>query len=921
MLGTVEISSGGLPVLMYEADDGRRISSAPGGDPWAASAVHLETVPRGSEGLAVFIGLGLGYGPLLVHRERQTLKQLAVVEPDIDVFRTALRCVDLRPLLEDPKVCWFLGEIDWPEFEAAVAVVCRSEDTHVLRHLPAFQWREAVYRGVNDQAIAILNKINVAGGTMRRFGEIFLRNRFANYALAGHAHLLDILHDRFAGMPAILVASGPSLDQSLQALREACGRCLLIAVDGALAPLLAAGIMPDVVTTADINDFSFEKMAPFLDREWPFTLLSVFKVVPSIPKRMAVRHLLFTTDEDFAQAEMIAALGLKHLVPEVSSVAHLSLGLALVAGANPIVFIGQDLSFPPLTTQHARGVINIKDGKVDEPQYVPGIRGGRVLTNLNLLEIKTRLEDVLAAYPRTYINASAHGAHIEGTRGMSLEEVVARLLPGNLQAGEIIADAAAADEAPLSRRLIGGLGVVQDEIVKARGELRRALNKCGGLTKELVALGLRVQAVIHGKEQLSPVTGRRVDQLQGLLDRIERRESLWHQVAELTFPLLTEHDRRKRENAKIKKTDYLGWLVAEIDRLRFICTARTEALDVYEPLVRRLLAELTEEQKLKRKRADRPDDLSVQFALVRHHVKAENYAVAARLLDGISDRGPEYLFWRGVAETRRLAYGKAEETWRQLRATAPEYRERIATLQGDEQHHWLEMIAAHGTQYRYFRLWLERVLTLPLGDEAAARLAGWWERDLDEMQRQLDGGDYAVVQRQLERWQPYAMVEADWFVSWAALKELQQDIPAALDACEAALARQPANSDLPGQLARLLILAGRHDEGLARLRQAVERDPEQARMWEVLGDSLRDAGDREAAIQAYEQCYLALPGHLDALAKLGLMHLLAGRPEAAREAFRAVLQKNPEHQEAWEALGRAEALLQHVSRNGEGTHG
>jgi tetratricopeptide (TPR) repeat protein len=52
-----------------------------------------------------------------------------------------------------------------------------------------------------------------------------------------------------------------------------------------------------------------------------------------------------------------------------------------------------------------------------------------------------------------------------------------------------------------------------------------------------------------------------------------------------------------------------------------------------------------------------------------------------------------------------------------------------------------------------------------------------------------------------------------------------------------------------------------------------------------MGDNLHRNGQSDAAIAAYEQCFIALPEHLGLLKKIGDCYLALGQMEAAREAY------------------------------------
>ena len=72
------------------------------------------------------------------------------------------------------------------------------------------------------------------------------------------------LFDKFKGIPAIVVAAGPSLDKNIDLLKKIKGRFPIIAVDTALRHMIANGIKPDIVCAADS---SYENSLDFVGVE------------------------------------------------------------------------------------------------------------------------------------------------------------------------------------------------------------------------------------------------------------------------------------------------------------------------------------------------------------------------------------------------------------------------------------------------------------------------------------------------------------------------------------------------------------------------------------------------------------------------------------------------------------------------------
>ena len=72
------------------------------------------------------------------------------------------------------------------------------------------------------------------------------------------------LKDAYKGYPALVVSAGPSLRKNKHLIQlDPVGRCVIIAVQTTLKPLLEIGVEPDFVTALDYHDICtrfFEKL-------------------------------------------------------------------------------------------------------------------------------------------------------------------------------------------------------------------------------------------------------------------------------------------------------------------------------------------------------------------------------------------------------------------------------------------------------------------------------------------------------------------------------------------------------------------------------------------------------------------------------------------------------------------------------------
>lgn len=255
-------------------------------NPLGDIAAHLKMVEGDGAGQScVFIGMGLGYGPLTLLREKSRINQIIICEPCPEIFHTAMIASDLRPLILSEKTFFFIGEPDWDEFRRQMAVSA-GDKIHFMNLAPLFHWKPDRYVPLNQKAYEVANQISVISATAAHNSQRTFDNMMGNLTLSAHAFPAESLRGSFKNKPALLISAGPSLTESIPDIRNAVGKCVIIAVDSALKPLMAEGIFPDFVTTIDFNEINFEKLAPFIDNEHPsYSLVYEISVCPMIPKR------------------------------------------------------------------------------------------------------------------------------------------------------------------------------------------------------------------------------------------------------------------------------------------------------------------------------------------------------------------------------------------------------------------------------------------------------------------------------------------------------------------------------------------------------------------------------------------------------------------------------------------------------------
>lgn len=293
-------------------------------------------------------GFGMGYHVKQLAGRFGRAGLIVVFEPDLDLLRSVFELVDHSSWMQDALLLFITDPTD----RGMLAQKLNGSES-VLAQGVAFLDHPASRRRIGEDAnrfgsmfsdYIATAKLTLMTTLVRSVDTI--RNLLLNvdhYAAgAGIADLENIA----AGHPAVVVSAGPSLWRNIHHLGEegVRDRCVIVAVQTTLKPLLQAGIKPHFVTALDYHEISkrFYEDLP-VDELGDVTLIADPKahpvIIDSFPGPVRCCEVPFLNKLLGGLAPGLGAL------PAGATVAHLAVYVARFLGCNPIALIGQDLGF------------------------------------------------------------------------------------------------------------------------------------------------------------------------------------------------------------------------------------------------------------------------------------------------------------------------------------------------------------------------------------------------------------------------------------------------------------------------------------------------------------------------------------------------------------------------------------------------
>ncbi len=549
----VEMARSGSPTAAVTCEDGRVVWLHSRYDPEkeAESFVAEFKVPTLQSFLV--LGLGLGYHLLALLRRASTEARFFVFEPDLHVFREALRANDLVPLFRGGRCIVFAG----PLAEDAYACLrnrieeVMSGEVTIVPHAPTRSaypdWFDRSFRGISDFV--------KSGVTIFRTSMILPRkntlNRMHNLPDYVSTPGIEVYEKRFRGYPAIVVSAGPSLAGNIHLLAQAKGKAVIIAVSTSLKALLARGVVPDFAALLDYHRISkryFEGI--------PLDQCAPLVCDPRASWESAEAYAgpkVFSNDDTMNL--LVKGLKIqKGVFLGGATVAHLAFGFACYVGADPIIFVGQDLSFPwnithvpgtAIYTQWHAEVNRFHTYEMKEWDHmlryrpkmhrIEDVFGNPVYTDEGMFSYLKDFDMLCPACGRTVIDATEGGARIKGTEVMTLAETLARYATR-----EIPSERFALTQATEGER--------REKLFAGKAELEGLLEDCDGMERVLsrALKGLRKvrERQEEGKDANRLVA--RVVKLKTELAKYDRLYKLLVQVAKADDVVRSRLDRTMR---------------------------------------------------------------------------------------------------------------------------------------------------------------------------------------------------------------------------------------------------------------------------------------------------------------------------------------------------------------------------------------
>ncbi|TXJ37981.1 motility associated factor glycosyltransferase family protein [Brachyspira aalborgi] len=443
--------------------------------------------------LVFIFGIGAGY---LINAFKKLNINIAVIEPSIKFFNLLIDNFKLDKILED-NITFFIGGDDIEDIEKFISLTnTKKVKFFITRSYATLFNEEALF--YQSKVLSIVDKKIININTISRFDKLWAYNIASNVAKISTHYGVNKFFYKYKNIPAIIVSAGPSLEKNIRKLKEIKNKALIIAVDTAMKPLFSRNISPHFIITIDPQKKNSKYFRNVNFKE------SVLIAESSVDKEAidSFNGAIYFINSIFPLAKyFMEELGDRGDITTGGSVSTAAYDFAIRIGANPIIMVGLDLSFPNYQT-HIKGSYHEENFfteiyKLDsyDSRIYKVLIAGNLREEKNIYNEKVWTDSRFDMYKNWYeeqceknnkikfYNATEGGIIINGMENIKLEELIKKFNDIEINIDKDDKNIERKNE--ILNNIKNGLIKIYGEISKIKPYVLNALELCEKINSEL----------------------------------------------------------------------------------------------------------------------------------------------------------------------------------------------------------------------------------------------------------------------------------------------------------------------------------------------------------------------------------------------------------------------------------------------------
>lgn len=445
--------------------------------------------------LAFIFGIGAGY---LINALKKLNVAIAVIEPSIKFFNLLIDNFKLDKILED-NITFFIGGDDIEDIEKFISLTnTKKVKFFITRSYSVLFNEEALF--YQQKVLSIVDKKIININTISRFDKLWAYNIASNVVEISTRYGVNKFFNKYKNIPAVIVSAGPSLEKNITKLKEMKNKALIIAVDTAMKPLYSRNISPHFVITIDPQkkNSKYFRNVNFKD--------AVLIAESSVDKEAidSFNGEIYFINSIFPLAKyFMESLGNRGDITTGGSVSTAAYDFAIKVGANPIIMVGLDLSFPNYQT-HIKGSYHEENFfteiyKLDsyDSRIYKVLIGGNLREEKNIYNEKVWTDSRFDMYKNwfeeqciknnkiKFYNATEGGITINGMDNIKLEELIEKYNDIDIEVAANKNDNDFKRKKEILINIKNGLIKIDNEISKIKPYVIRAIELCDKINDDL----------------------------------------------------------------------------------------------------------------------------------------------------------------------------------------------------------------------------------------------------------------------------------------------------------------------------------------------------------------------------------------------------------------------------------------------------
>lgn len=391
----------------------------------------VENIDFNRDSLITVYGIGLAYHLFELKKQITKDTRVFIVEHNIDVLKYALLNIDMTELFETPQFLILFGEKK--QMETLILSYMPLNFYNLVHNMQTVKLPN--YHLYDKENLEVMKKItqglsSVVVSKGNSLEDMFngFRNNYLNIDAIMESNSIKEIKNKYEGYPAVIVASGPSLDKNIKYLKEAYGKSLIIACDASLRACNKWGVKPDAIASIERDQPTYDYYYKEKTFDEDLVLVGPGLLWPKIYEEYKGKKIIMAKNFEGAEGWWYDHFDNIDYVNQGQSSATVAFTVAQQAGCNPIILIGQDLAFTN-QKKHSEFAHVEEEGANDDNEadgvFLEDYEGNLLPSDWIYKLFRDWYEQRIVLYPDTeIIDATQGGAYIHGSTVMDFKEAI-----------------------------------------------------------------------------------------------------------------------------------------------------------------------------------------------------------------------------------------------------------------------------------------------------------------------------------------------------------------------------------------------------------------------------------------------------------------------------------------------------------------